>query len=94
MPSSLNNAHNAWGGMGNSPRQGGAVFTGKRQSGFSIPGPKPPTAGPQSDEQQIPYHANVLPVKASPKDTGGFGNDAFKPIWEGDEKQKRTSFHR
>lgn len=32
-------------------------------------------------ERERPYHANVLPVKASPKDTGGFEQDAFRPLW-------------
>jgi 3-keto steroid reductase len=29
----------------------------------------------------MPYHASVLPVRASPKDMGGFGDDAFRPLW-------------
>lgn len=60
------------------------MFTGKRETGFSIPPPKN-----SNGAEQIPYHASVLPVKASPKETGGFGDDAFKPLWEGStQKQK------
>ena len=28
------------------------------------------------------HHASVLPVRASPKETSGFANDAFKPLWQ------------
>lgn len=89
---------NAWGGMGNSPRQGGAGMfqAAKKETGFSIPPPKNQSNGsshsynsnnsssnrPQNGEgNKIPYHASVLPMKASPKDTGGFGDDAFKSLW-------------
>jgi hypothetical protein len=64
------------------------MFAGQRETGFSIPPPKHQTQN-QSPDDQIPYHANVLPVKASPKETGGFADDAFKPLWEGSaQKQK------
>lgn len=67
--------------------------TEKRETGFTIP---PPRQNGQSQEMQemngggtagggggetLPYHATVLPVRASPKETGGFGDDAFKPLW-------------
>ena len=81
--------------MGNSPRQG-STFVGKRETGFSIPPPKAQSstqvpqggqgAGAGGGEETIPYHADVLPIKASPKDTGGFGDDAFKPLWQNGEK--------
>jgi hypothetical protein len=77
------------------------MFTGKRETGFSIPPPK--GSGQQQQQgfavqgqrqgEPIPYHANVLPVKASPKDTGGFGDDAFKPLWEGSAQQKQKGFN-
>lgn len=69
----------------------------KKETGFSIPPPKNQPNGsshsynsnssssnrPQQNGEgnNIPYHASVLPMKASPKDTGGFGDDAFKPLW-------------
>lgn len=34
--------------------------------------------------QDRPYHAEVLPERASPAKTDGFADDAFKPIWERD----------
>lgn len=42
----------------------------------------------------MPYHANVLPIKASPKDTPGFGDDAFRPLWDGEQPQKQTGFEK
>lgn len=53
----------------------------------------------QDPEQEIeddgkienrPYHNNVLPIKASPKDTGGFEQDAFRPLWNGGQDQGAT----
>lgn len=77
------------------------MFTGKRETGFSIPPPKASggvggsgggSGFAQGQGEQIPYHANVLPAKASPKDTGGFGDDAFKPLWDGGAGQKQKGF--
>ncbi|ORY31360.1 hypothetical protein BCR39DRAFT_558149 [Naematelia encephala] len=79
-PSSFDlSSTSAWlAGSGNSPRQGPATgFMGKRETGFSVPPPKH-----EQSQTGMPYHASVLPVKASPKDTGGFDGDAFKPLWE------------
>ncbi|WVQ96700.1 hypothetical protein IAU59_003807 [Kwoniella sp. CBS 9459] len=46
----------------------------------------------QGEESNKPYHADVLPIKASPKDTGGFANDAFKPLWEEKDRQQWNRF--
>ncbi|WVQ73234.1 hypothetical protein IAR50_002800 [Cryptococcus sp. DSM 104548] len=43
-------------------------------------------------EEDRPYHAAVLPVKASPKDTGGFTEDAFKPLWESSGRDQWGGF--
>ncbi|ODO10136.1 hypothetical protein I350_02364 [Cryptococcus amylolentus CBS 6273] len=43
-------------------------------------------------EEERPYHAAVLPVKASPKDTGGFTEDAFKPLLESSERDQWGGF--
>ncbi|WVQ82974.1 hypothetical protein IAT38_005112 [Cryptococcus sp. DSM 104549] len=45
-----------------------------------------------AEAQDRPYHAAVLPIRASPKDTGGFAEDAFKPLWEGEERQQWNGF--
>ncbi|KAK8858542.1 hypothetical protein IAR55_002771 [Kwoniella newhampshirensis] len=83
---------------------GGGSGTTKHDSGFSVPmpnggsisgsGPRPIQEMPQqeAEAEQRPYHAAVLPVKASPKDTGGFKDDAFKPLWDGKEKQPWSGF--
>lgn len=39
--------------------------------------------GAVEEDGERPYHNNVLPVKAGPKDTGGFDQDAFRPLWAG-----------
>lgn len=44
------------------------------------------------EPEDRPYHASVLPIKASPKDTGGFAEDAFKPLWEDPEKDQWQGF--
>nr|XP_019012774.1 uncharacterized protein I206_02270 [Kwoniella pini CBS 10737]OCF51555.1 hypothetical protein I206_02270 [Kwoniella pini CBS 10737] len=46
----------------------------------------------ENDEVNRPYHASVLPVKASPKETNGFVDDAFRPIWDGREKDQWSGF--
>lgn len=85
---------NAWtGGMGNSPRQvgtaqapapSGVAFTGKRTTGFT----PPPT------EAARPHHEEVLPSNASPIDTGGFAQDAFRPLWDKQPKSPYQGFAR
>ncbi|OCF33457.1 hypothetical protein I317_04140 [Kwoniella heveanensis CBS 569] len=45
-----------------------------------------------SSSSNKPYHADVLPIRASPKDTGGFSNDAFKPLWEEKDRQQWNGF--
>jgi hypothetical protein len=42
----------------------------------------------QQREQQnlYPHHETVLPLRASPKDTGGFDDDAFAPLWRGQDQ--------
>jgi len=67
------------------------MYPGKRETGFSIPGPKSNNGGGQSGQEAIPYHAEVLPVKASPKGGGGFGDDAFRPLLQS-PAQKQTGF--
>ncbi|WWC62573.1 uncharacterized protein I303_105170 [Kwoniella dejecticola CBS 10117] len=44
------------------------------------------------DNGNRPYHASVLPVEASPKETNGFVEDAFRPIWDGKEKDQWSGF--
>nr|ODN93991.1 3-keto sterol reductase [Cryptococcus depauperatus CBS 7841] len=39
-----------------------------------------------------PYHAAVLPIQASPKDIGGFEDDAFRPLWAQDQKDQWSGF--
>jgi len=81
--------------MGNSPRQGAGFFPTQRETGFSIPPPKATGANNNnSTGADMPYHANVLPIKASPKDTPGFGDDAFRPLWDGEQPQKQTGFEK
>lgn len=46
------------------------------------------------EPEERPYHASVLPIKASPKDTGGFAEDAFKPLWEDTGKDQWQGFNR
>lgn len=46
------------------------------------------------EPEERPYHASVLPIKASPKDTGGFAEDAFKPLWEDQGKDQWQGFNR
>jgi hypothetical protein len=89
--------------MGNSPRQtvplqapskaglnlgtagggsgsGSAVpFTGRRETGFS-------------PERERPHHS-VLPSDASPVESVGFANDAFRPLWDKEPKSPWAGFH-
>ncbi|WWD04903.1 hypothetical protein V865_002974 [Kwoniella europaea PYCC6329] len=71
----------------------------KRESGFF------PTTIPERDEtshqsqqanenvnEERPYHASVLPVKADPKETNGFTEDAFRPIWDGKSQDQWSGF--
>ncbi|WVW84708.1 hypothetical protein I302_106742 [Kwoniella bestiolae CBS 10118] len=69
----------------------------KRENGFF------PTTIPERDERSTsqreeeeledrPYHAAVLPVKASPKETSGFTEDAFRPIWDGKKEDQWSGF--
>lgn len=67
------------------------MYPGNRETGFSIPAPKQQqyNGGGFGGQEEIPYHAEVLPVKASPKGGGGFGDDAFKPLLQSPiQKQK------
>lgn len=77
-------------GLGNSPRQvtnhfasigsaaGNATsaapvaFVGQRETGFAAP--------------ERPHHNTVLPADASPHETVGFAQDAFRPLWEAEGK--------
>lgn len=92
---------NAWsGGMGNSPRQvasampmapvanSGVPFTGKRTTGFT-----PPPADAARPAHR-PHHDDVLPSNASPVDTGGFAQDAFRPLWDKQQKSAYQGFAR
>ena len=40
----------------------------------------------------MPYHASVLPVRAGPKETSGFGDDAFKPLWKKERESAWNGF--
>ena len=67
------------------------MYPGNRETGFSIPAPKQQqyNGGGFGGQEEIPYHAEVLPVKASPKGGGGFGDVAFKPLLQSPiQKQK------
>ncbi|GFZ45230.1 hypothetical protein JCM24511_02956 [Saitozyma sp. JCM 24511] len=41
----------------------------------------------------IPYHSAVLPSRASPKDTGGFDEDAFRPLWNEEDAKSWEAFN-
>lgn len=41
----------------------------------------------------IPYHSAVLPSGASPKDTGGFDEDAFRPLWNEEDAKSWEAFN-
>lgn len=84
-------------GMGNSPRQTvpipsasssstlaapSVTFTGRREMGFS-----------PDRERERPHHS-VLPANASPAESVGFANDAFRPLWDkGEQKSPWAGFH-
>ncbi|WVR06321.1 hypothetical protein IAU60_003351 [Kwoniella sp. DSM 27419] len=42
--------------------------------------------------EERPYHASVLPIRASPKETGGFTDDAFKPLWNERDREQWGGF--
>lgn len=85
------------GSMGNSPRQTVPVpapaalsstnlaapsavpFTGRRETGFTPDGNRP--------------HHSVLATDASPAETVGFANDAFRPLWDKEPKSPWAGFH-
>ncbi|WRT67744.1 uncharacterized protein IL334_004716 [Kwoniella shivajii] len=48
--------------------------------------------GNGNGQEDRPYHASVLPIKASPKETPGFAEDAFRPIWDGQERNQWNGF--
>jgi hypothetical protein len=86
---------NNWtGGMGNSPRQvatsaqqaplTSVPFTGKRTTGFTPPPPP----------EKRPHHDDVLPSNASPLETAGFSQDAFRPLWDKQPKSPYQGFAR
>jgi hypothetical protein len=94
-------------GMGNSPRQtvpiqvsnttassgfsstvtGPATvpFTGRRETGFS--------PGPEVERGSERPHHSVLPANASPAETVGFANDAFRPLWDKQPKSPWAGFN-
>ncbi|KAI9631991.1 uncharacterized protein MKK02DRAFT_41632 [Dioszegia hungarica] len=81
--------HSAFGSSGSGGMGGGGKSGGSASAG-GVPGPKQvqvqggrSTRNTQEGDGARPYHNNVLPVRASPKDTGGFEQDAFKPLWQG-----------
>ncbi|BEI86694.1 hypothetical protein CcaverHIS002_0700400 [Cutaneotrichosporon cavernicola] len=90
QPIHLLSGNNWTGGMGNSPRQvttaiqqapiNNVQFTGKRTTGFT---PPPPS-------EKRPHHDDVLPNNASPRETTGFAQDAFRPLWD---KQPQSPYH-
>lgn len=96
QPVHLLSGNAGWsGGMGNSPRQVGAPavapttgvqFTGKRTTGFTPP--------PAEGNGARPHHDDVLPSNASPVDTGGFAQDAFRPLWDKQPKSPYQGFAR
>jgi hypothetical protein len=52
-----------------------------------------PTPGQNDrDRRERPYHAEVLPVKASPVNTNGFAEDAFKPLWSSAQPKQNGGF--
>ncbi|WWC88594.1 uncharacterized protein L201_003506 [Kwoniella dendrophila CBS 6074] len=72
----------------------------KKESGFA-PIPFPTTIPERAEnleqldegeDMDRPYHTSVLPVKASPKETTGFVEDAFRPIWDDKQKDQWSGF--
>jgi hypothetical protein len=89
-------------GAGHGPLSAGMNGSGSAgMGGLGVPGPRPVAgvasrrevqgavqseAREQSTQMPIPYHTAVLPTRASPKDTGGFDEDAFRPLWNDGER--------
>jgi hypothetical protein len=78
---------------------GAVKSNGQRDVGFSVPAPNSSQQKQSKHDQedrrdQRPYHAEVLPEKASPAKTNGFAEDAFKPLWNNNQvKQNGGGFN-
>ncbi|WWD18431.1 hypothetical protein CI109_102883 [Kwoniella shandongensis] len=103
-PKSFARAGAGGGASSSSPGRPGGTGDGTtkyeqyHQQGFSsVPLPNGPTkpiqeSSEEEGQDERPYHASVLPIKASPKDTGGFTDDAFKPLWNEKERNQWGGF--
>lgn len=86
----------------NSSNNGNGNGGGRRDVGFSLAEAVERAAGGRDSSgangngnangQERPYHAEVLPERASPAKTDGFADDAFKPIWERDHSKSNGAF--
>ena len=74
--------------------EGGQGHGGRGANGFGTQSQhnQQGTNQQQPQQQQLyPHHESVLPLRASPKDTGGFDDDAFAPLWRGQEQGSKQT---